>query len=57
MLMRQTGQLKGEQGWVQAGEQLEAAVAATCSMFEGQRVDRPNMKTQQVTDRVLEALD
>ena len=57
MLLRETGRVMDRPAVAEAGDRLEAAVAATCPVFSGQRVDRPNLKTAEVTARVLQALE
>lgn len=56
MLLQQTGVVKSQTQYTQAGDALEAAVQAVCPSFKGKPIDRPGLTTAEVTDRVLAAL-
>ena len=56
MLLKETGRIKGVDGAVAAGTELEEAVARTCPKFAGQRLDRLTQSTSEVADMVISEL-
>ncbi|MFP4144815.1 MAG: 3-isopropylmalate dehydrogenase [Phycisphaeraceae bacterium] len=56
MMLTETGRIKGDAAAERAGRRIDAAVRKVCPRFEGQRLDRPTMGTQEIGQMVVEAL-
>ncbi len=56
MLLQETGGLRQDSNAVEAGQRVEAAIATLCPQLAGQNMDRLDIGTDEVGDRVVDLL-